>query len=102
MMKRLPVFIFFVLVCCSKLFAQDNDLQLAKQFALNGEQQKALDIYQKLYKQDNEKYFTDYFNTLLGLKKFDDAISISKKMIRKHPAESQYTILLGSAYTQLG
>ncbi len=86
----------------AKLFAQDNDLLLAKQYAANGEEQKALDIYQKLYKQNNEEFFTVYMTSLLGSKKFDDAISIAKKMIRKHPEDRQYNIMLGTAYTQQG
>nr|WP_259068223.1 tetratricopeptide repeat protein [Mucilaginibacter sp. X4EP1] len=95
--------IFFIAsVCCSKLFAQNTDLQLAKQFAANGEQQKALDIYQKLYKQNNEDYFSPYFSSLLSAKKFDDAISIAKKMIHKHPEDHQYVIILGTAYIQQG
>ncbi|MDF2431828.1 MAG: hypothetical protein JWP44_1459 [Mucilaginibacter sp.] len=101
-MKWFCVYILVTVCCCSRLFGQDNDLKLAKQFSANGEQQKAIDIYQKLYKQDNEKYFTDYFNILLGLKKFDEAVNISKKMIRKHPGDTQYIILLGSAYGQQG
>jgi tetratricopeptide (TPR) repeat protein len=101
-MKRLSVYIFFVFIGCSKLFAQDNDLQLAKQYVSDGEQQKALDIYQKLYKKDNETYFPVYFSCLLNLKKFDDAINLAKKMIRKHPDDDQYIILLGTAYTQQG
>jgi tetratricopeptide (TPR) repeat protein len=102
-MKWFCVFIFLVFVSCSNLFAQDNnELQLAKQFAANGEQQKALDIYQKLYKQDNDTYYSFYFNSLLNLKKFDDAVNITKKMIRKHPGDHQYIILLGAAYTQEG
>jgi tetratricopeptide (TPR) repeat protein len=102
MMKRFCVFLFLGIVCCSKLFAQNNDLQLAKQYAANGEQQKALEIYQKLYKQDNDTYYPDYEKSLLELKKFDDAISITKKMIRKHPDDNQYIIMLGTAYTQQG
>jgi TolA-binding protein len=101
-MKWFSVFIFFVFICCSRLFAQDNDIRLAKQYADNGEQQKALDIYQKLYKKDNETYFPVYFNSLLSLKKFDDAINLTKKMLHKHPDDSQYIIQLGTAYTQQG
>ena len=101
-MKRFWVYIFLIFVSCTKLLAQGNELELAKQFAANGEQQKALEIYQKLYKQDNEAYFTIYLNSLLGFKKFDDAISITKKMIRKHPDDREYIILLGTAYTQQG
>ena len=101
-MKWFSVFIFFIFIGCPQLFAQDNDIRLAKQYADNGEQQKALDIYQKLYKKDNETYFPVYFNSLLSLKKFDDAINLTKKMLHKHPDDSQYIIQLGTAYTQQG
>jgi len=101
-MKRFLITFFIAFICCSKLFAQNTELQLAKQFAANGEQQKALDIYQKLYKQDNEDYFNPYFTSLLSAKKFDDAINIAKKMIHKHPEDHQYVIILGTAYIQQG
>ena|SRR3569833_107836 len=101
-MKRIFA-LFFVLLCwCSTTFAQGNDLQLARQYSTNGEPQKALDIYQKLYKQDNEAYFIYYINGLLGVKKFAEAESVAKKMLRKHPTEYQYSIWLGRVYTQKG
>jgi tetratricopeptide (TPR) repeat protein len=101
-MKRTAAIVFFLFLCCSGLFAQVNDLQLARQFTANGEMQKALEIYQKLYKQNNEAYFIYYVNGLLGLKKFDDAENITKKMLRKHPGDYQYTITLGRIYSQKG
>lgn len=101
-MKWYHVFVFSFVLCLPRVHAQNTELQLAHQFANNGEQQKALDIYQKLYKQDNDTYFSIYFNGLLTAKKFDDAITIGKKMIRMHPEEKQYTIMLGSAYAQQG
>ena len=100
---KLILFCLILLVGVSlNSYAQDNDLQLARQFSANGEPQKALNIYQKLYRQDNDAYFSVYFNSLLSDKKFDEAIGIAKKMIRKHPSDSQYIILLGTAYTQQG
>lgn len=101
-MKRVAAIIFFLFFLSTVLFAQVNDLQLAKQFTANGELQKALDIYQKLYRQDNETYYSAYINGLLGLKKFDEAENITKKMLRKHPGDFQYTIALGRIYTQRG
>ncbi|HEY8783143.1 MAG TPA: tetratricopeptide repeat protein [Mucilaginibacter sp.] len=101
-MKWFCVVVFFIFAGFSKLLAQGSELQLAKQFAANGEQQKALDIYKKLYKQDNEEYYTIYVNSLLGLKKFDEAENITKRMIHKHPEDHQYLIMLGTAYTQQG
>lgn len=90
-----------VLFCCvSTCFSQSADVALAKQFSANGEYQKALDIYQKLYKENNETYFNSYINTLISLKKFDDAQSAARKMIRKHPGSNEYVITLGSIYTQ--
>ncbi|HZY39521.1 MAG TPA: tetratricopeptide repeat protein, partial [Mucilaginibacter sp.] len=102
MMKGFLVCVLLTFAGLTGAFAQDNDLLLAKQFAANGEEQKALDIYQKLYKQDNEQYFGAYLNLLLQLKKFEDAESLAKKMIRKHPGDQQYVITLGTAYTQQG
>ncbi|MBV8391508.1 MAG: tetratricopeptide repeat protein [Mucilaginibacter sp.] len=101
-MKRTFVILFFLFFCCAMVFAQGNDLQLARQYSANGEPQKALDIYQKLYKQDNEAYFIYYLNGLLSVKKFDEAETVAKKMLRKHPAEYQYSIWLGRVYTQKG
>src|SRR5260221_700813 len=101
-MKQFFLYSFLFFVTSLKTFGQSNDLLLAKQFAANGDQQKALELYQKLYKQDNDTYYTDYFNTLLAFKKFDEAISITKRMIRKNPADRQFIIMLGTAYTQEG
>ena len=101
MRRGIPIFLL-LLMCCARLFGQVNDLQLAKQFTTNGELQKALDIYQKLYKQDNEAYYPFYINGLLSLKKFDEAENVSKKMLRKHPGDYQYRIGLGRIYTQKG
>lgn len=90
-----------LLFCCTTIgFAQNADVALAKQFSANGEYQKAFDIYQKLYKDDNETYFDNYVATLILLKKFDEAESVAKKMIRKHPEANHYAIMLGSVYTQ--
>ncbi|RKR81440.1 lipopolysaccharide biosynthesis regulator YciM [Mucilaginibacter gracilis] len=82
--------------------AQMEDLELAMQYSRNGEPQKAADIYQKLYKLSNESYFQFYFKSLIGIKKFDEAESITKKMMRKHPQDYQYNIALGNLYREKG
>jgi tetratricopeptide (TPR) repeat protein len=101
-MRALFSTVFLVLIMAARLFAQDSDLQLAKQYNTSGEPQKALEIYQKLYKQNNEAYYTYYVNTLLNLKKFDEAESTVKKLVRKHPGVKEYQIMLGTIYTQQG
>ncbi|MDN5285979.1 MAG: hypothetical protein JWR38_2253 [Mucilaginibacter sp.] len=101
-MRALFSIAIIILTMVTCLFAQDNDLQLAKQYNTNGEPQKALEIYQKLYKQNNEAYYSYYVNTLLSLKKFDEAESTVKKLARKHPEAHEYQIMLGTIYTQQG
>jgi len=101
-MKQFFTFILLIFVCGSKLFAQNNDLLLARQFAANGEPEKALELYTKLYKQDNETYFSNYIATLLSLKKFDEAEAATKKLVKKYPKNYKYTISLATIYTQQG
>jgi tetratricopeptide (TPR) repeat protein len=101
-MKRILIICLFVITGIATAFAQTDELLLAKQYSSNGEHQKALEIYQKLFKQDNDAYFNNYISTLLALKKFDEAESTAKKMIRRHPAAADYVITLGSIYTQHG
>ena len=101
-MKRFLAYLLFFFIPCSNLFAQGNDLALARQFAANGEMDKALEIYQKLYKQNNEQYFTPYVNSLLAVKKFDEAESTAKKLLRKYPKTYKYMVVLGTIYTQQG
>ncbi|MBE9585654.1 tetratricopeptide repeat protein [Mucilaginibacter sp. JRF] len=99
---RTLIFIALMMLCSSLLHAQNNELKLAQQYSTNGELQKAYEIYQKLYKQENEAYYPFYVNNLIALKKFDEAESITKKMIKKFPDESEYTLKLANIYTQKG
>ena len=102
-MKHLLVLIFTLFAVTICLQAQDNnDLQLARQYTQNGEFQKASDIYQRLYRRDNETYFFLYIENLVNLKKLDEAESIAKKIVRKHPEEPQYAIALGKIYNEQG
>jgi predicted Zn-dependent protease len=101
-MRRFYLLFFLLSVFVTSALAQTNELDLARQYAANGEQQKALDIYQKLYRQDNDAYYQQYFNALLAAKKFDEAESITKKIMRRHPDDMEYPVALGSVYTQMG
>ncbi len=89
-----------LLMMCAgvRLMAQNSDLQLARQYSTNGENQKAADIYQKLYKQSNEDYFPFYLQSLIKLKKYDEAESVVKKIMKAHPHDYQYIVALGSVY----
>ncbi len=82
--------------------AQSDDLLLARQYLASGEKEKASQLYQKLYKQDNEAYFKAYCYSLISLKKLDEAENLTKKTLKKHPDNVEYAITLGSIYTEKG
>jgi tetratricopeptide (TPR) repeat protein len=65
--------------------AQNKDEQLAAQFFSNAEYDKAADLYEKLLiKNINSFYFYDnLLQSLIKLKRLDDAESLCKKMFRK-------------------
>ncbi|RYZ96385.1 MAG: tetratricopeptide repeat protein, partial [Sphingobacteriaceae bacterium] len=94
-------FIFFI-AGTQAAFAQGSELQLAQQYSANGELQKAHELYQQLFKQDNEAYYPFFINNLISLKKLDEAESITKKMLKKIPGESEYIWKLGAIYIQQG
>ena len=91
-----------LLSCFFSAAAQSDDLLLARQYMASGEKEKASQVYQKLYKQDNEAYFKAYCYSLISLKKLDEAELLSKKMLKKHPDNVEYAIILGSIYTEKG
>ncbi|RYE37140.1 MAG: tetratricopeptide repeat protein [Sphingobacteriaceae bacterium] len=96
------VFAMLLLSCFFSAFAQSDDVLLARQYMASGEKEKASQLYQKLYKQDNEAYFKAYCYSLISLKKLDDAENLAKKMLKKHPDNVEYAIILSGIYTEKG
>ncbi len=86
-MKVYKVFILLVLILgfSNNNFAQNKDEQLASQFFSNGEFDKAAALYEKLLNKNlNSLYLYDnLIQSLIKLKRLDDAENISKKMYRK-------------------
>lgn len=82
--------------------AQSDEQNLARQYVQSGKQEKACVIFQKLFKQDAETAFQDYFNCLVKLKRYAEAESTAKRMTREHPERLQYQMALGNLYRELG
>nr|WP_294792546.1 tetratricopeptide repeat protein [uncultured Mucilaginibacter sp.] len=99
-MKRFLGFVFIVLLSSARLLAQGNEFALARQYTANGEPEKALELYDKLFKQDAEAYYSFYLNTLFELQKFDIAEATAKKMVKQFPKNNKYIIALGSVYNK--
>jgi len=93
-------FLFFCLVICISLSASGQSEQLAKNYMQQGQYEKALSIYQKLF----DKY-PNRINYLLGLveshqqlEQFEQAETILKKRIDQNPTNSQLLVELGHHY----
>ncbi|ACU02587.1 tetratricopeptide repeat protein [Pedobacter heparinus] len=102
-MKKVAV---IVLLCFAHLFclAQDNvDDALAYQYYQQGQYQQAVVLLEKLFNNTrSDAYFELYFNSLLKLKRFDDAEKTVKKLIRQNPKNLQYGIALARIYQDKG
>lgn len=95
-------FIFFVVLSTLPAFSQIREqAALAEQFFKSGEYEKALSIYDQLYHKKNgdQIFYQEYINTLLKLKKFDEAERVIKKKIKENP---KYKIDLGQLYLEKG
>ncbi|PJJ80190.1 tetratricopeptide repeat protein [Mucilaginibacter auburnensis] len=101
-MKRFLGTVLVVLLLSARLLAQGNEFALARQYAANGEHDKALELYDKLFKQDPEAYYSFYLNSLFEVKKFDAAEAAAKKMVKQYPKNIKYYIALGSVYAKKG
>jgi len=94
--------IFWMIFTSTAIYAQNqNDSLLAQQFYRNGEYDKALSLYEQLYKSKNGAniFYNDYLNTLLKLKQYDEAEKIINKRIKENPS---FKLDLGKLYQEKG
>jgi tetratricopeptide (TPR) repeat protein len=102
-MKKIAL---LILCCCASLLclSQDNvDDALAYQFYQQGQYQQAAALLEKLFnKTKSSTYFELYFNSLLNLKKYDDAEKLVKKLIKQDNKNIQYGIALARIYQDKG
>lgn len=94
-------YFFFLLMffTCSFSQAQNTDSQLASQYFLNNEFEKAAELYEKLYKKNNSKvYFGYYLKCLLKLENYKTAEKQIKKQIKRNKEELTYYVDLGDIY----
>lgn len=83
-------------------FAQGStDEQLADQYFQNREYDKAVVLYEKLYKK-NENIYRNYINCLIALENFDEAEKIIKKKLKKNEGQLGLLIDLGTVYHNAG
>ncbi|MCO4813626.1 MAG: tetratricopeptide repeat protein [Flavobacteriales bacterium] len=99
---RLLIIIFFF---CMPLVGscQDTDQQLAQHYYNNGEFDKALIYYEKIYAKDNSKFnFKRYFECLTETGQDKQAEKLVKKEISRNKGDNEYGVLLADFYEDRG
>ncbi|MFH1004759.1 MAG: tetratricopeptide repeat protein [Bacteroidota bacterium] len=103
-------FIFLFLYISIHLSAQpwttnsaSTDEQLASQYLLNKEYDKAIVYYEKLFSKKNGiVYYNQYLTCMLKLKSYDKAEKVLKKLNKQYPDDLKYIVALGSLYKETG
>lgn len=105
-MQRIFFYLIIILNCITIAIAQNNDekSQLANKYYINGELEKANDIYKKLAIKLNmiSEIHNNYFNTLLILKDYKTAEKYFKRILKFYPNNIYYNIDLGILYKEVG
>jgi len=102
-MKKIIVVLLLSFIT-SALYAQDNmDEALAYQYFQQGDFEKAATIFEKLFnKSRNDNYFDLYFTSLIKVKKYNEAETILKKLVKQYPQKTTYAVALGRVYQENG
>jgi tetratricopeptide (TPR) repeat protein len=102
----MKILFVFVSCCLMSLYcrAQQNvDDALAYQYYQQGQYQEAAVLLEKLFNRTkSDTYFDLYLNSLLKLKKYEEADKMVRKMIRQDTKNLQYNIALARVYQEKG
>lgn len=93
-----------LLLLASPLWAQTDEVALAKQYFHNQEYDKANALFEKL-SNNNQSFaavYPDYLRSLVAVKDFKDAEKLVKKAIKKNPGQVTYLVDLGQVYQESG
>ncbi|CAH1001300.1 Cell division coordinator CpoB [Neolewinella maritima] len=94
-------FLLLVLGTSLGLGAQSN--QLAQQYYMDGEYEKAAELYLALAEENyNTFYFDRYVSSLMNLRQYDEAERVVKKQLKRTPEELTLYVTYGQLLEQNG
>ncbi len=96
---------FLILVFNLPAAVQGQNPNLANQYFMNGEYEKAAELYSQLLENDRglaDYYFERYFDCLLNLEKYDDAEKAVKKQLKQAPSNVKFYVFNGNLYDRMG
>ncbi|OKL40775.1 tetratricopeptide repeat protein [Pontibacter flavimaris] len=84
--------------------AQQQDLELARQYFSQGDYDKAGELYSRLINNDRlfQAVYPDYLNTLLAQRDHKEAEKLVKKTIKRFPDNPNFEVDLGRVYQASG
>ena len=92
---RRSFFIIFLFSSFS-VFSQTDQSKIAYQYYLNGEYEKASELYKEVIKREAiDRYYFPYFQSLLKSNNYVEAVKLSKRMCKKHSNKIIYLVDLG-------
>ena len=97
------IILFLIIIVCAPIsFSQEgSDQQLAQYYYANGDYDKAVSYYQRLFEREGNKFtFNRYFECLVKTENFKEAEKILKKQIAADRTNYEYKVMLGEFYEQ--
>ncbi len=98
-MKHIGFVLLFFIGSFSVFSQTENDIQLAQHYYSNGEFDKAIGYYEKIYNANPTKvYFNRYLECLVQIKDFKTAEKTIKKQIASNKTDLELKVVLGQFY----
>jgi tetratricopeptide (TPR) repeat protein len=98
-MKKIILYIALLISFINLQAQSQSDYNLAFKYYNEQDFEKAVVLFEKIFKQNGSKsYFTYYMSCLLELKDFENAEKVVKKQLKKYPNDNFYTVELGYVY----
>ena len=98
-MRLLLVFVLISTVA----FSQQSNQQIAYQYYLNGEYEKAVVLYEELMDSHfSVAYYHPYYTALLQMRDYKKAEYLAKKMVKRYPKDLQYQLAVIIAQDKSG
>jgi tetratricopeptide (TPR) repeat protein len=93
-MRKTLLLISIVILFITNVKGQNaTDQQLGLQFFNDRDYQKAVEVFERLYKNKPDHFsYTYYLQSLLELGNIDDALKLAKQQARRYPEDSKYQV----------
>ena len=74
-------------------FSQQSNQQIAYQYYINGEFEKAISLYEELMNvRFSVAYYVPYYTSLLKLEDYKEAEYLARKLVKRYPKDLQYQL----------